>query len=184
MYGMVNRALEELICREHGEAVWERIRTEAGVDVEVFMAHQSYPDDVTYRLVGAACGQTGLAGEELLERFGIHWVTVTAAEGYADLMASGGKTLRDFLTNLPDFHTRVGLLFPHLRPPQFRCSQVEAHSLHLHYSSFRPGLTPFVRGLVLGLGQLFETPVEVRLVSSESPDGGAEDEFLVTWPGG
>jgi hypothetical protein len=72
-------------------------------------------------------------------------------------MATGGRTLREFLLNLPDLHTRVALIFPELRPPEFACSEVTANSLRLHYRSTREGLTPFVVGLVEGLGGMFQT---------------------------
>jgi hypothetical protein len=50
----------------------------------------------------------------------------------------------------------------------------------LHYLSERAALTPFVRGLVLGLGKMFATPVQVEL--DVAKDAGADhDEFLVQW---
>jgi hypothetical protein len=104
----------------------------------------------------------------------------TAPEGYGQLMDSGGKTLAEFLKNLPAFHTRVGLIFPHLQPPIFTCSDVGPGSLRLRYQSHRPGLAPFVVGLVKGLGQRFETPVTVThaVVKGDEAD---HDEFLVEW---
>lgn len=60
MYGMVNKAVEEMVCRNHGEAVWEEVKRKAGVDVDVFMTNDGYPDDVTYRLVGAASEVLGM----------------------------------------------------------------------------------------------------------------------------
>lgn len=38
MYGLVNRAVEELVCTRFGEATWEAIRIESGVDIEVFVS--------------------------------------------------------------------------------------------------------------------------------------------------
>ncbi|MBK8003421.1 MAG: hypothetical protein IPK12_05590 [Gemmatimonadetes bacterium] len=35
MYGMVNKAMEEMVVARYGEATWERIREVAGVEVEV-----------------------------------------------------------------------------------------------------------------------------------------------------
>jgi len=180
MYGMVNRALEDMVVDGWGEATWSRVKESAGVDVEVFVGTEAYPDEVTYRLVGAAAEVLGLGAGEVLHRFGIHWVTRTATEGYGPLMDAGGKTLGEFLANLPNFHSRVSLLFPHLSPPTFYCTDVRAGSVKLHYVSGRDGLSPFVVGLLTGLGLRFGTPVSVEQTAAKGADG-AHDEFLVSW---
>ena len=33
MYGLVNRAVEDLVCTNFGEETWEKIKEKAGVDV-------------------------------------------------------------------------------------------------------------------------------------------------------
>lgn len=180
MYGLVNKALEEMLVSERGEDAWERIKAEAGVDVEMFLTNEAYPDEVTYSLAGAASKVLGVGVPELLERFGMHWVLKTAPGGYGQLMDSGGKTLAEFLKNLPGFHTRVGLIFPHLAPPVFACSDVGPHGLRLHYRSHRAGLTPFVTGLLKGLGQRFRTPLTVTHVVARG-EAADHDEFLVEW---
>ena len=180
MYGLVNKALEEMVASAHGPETWERIKAEAGVDVEMFLAHEAYPDDVTYSLAGAASKVLGAPVPELLEAFGVHWVTKTAPAGYGQLMDSGGRSLAEFLKNLPAFHTRVGLIFPHLQPPVFACSDAGPRSLRLHYRSHRAGLAPFVVGLLKGLGERFRTPLIVTpaVVRGEGAD---HDEFLLEW---
>ena len=95
-------------------------------------------------------------------------------------MTSSGTTFREFLVNLPNFHARLSMIFPHLQPPEFACSDVEEHSLRLHYHSHRAGLAPFVRGLIVGLGQLFDTAVEVTQATDKS-SGADHDEFIIRW---
>ena len=180
MYGMINRAIEEMVISGHGEAVWERIKERAGVDVEVFVSNEGYNDSLTYGLVGAASAELGVPAEKFLEAFGVHWVMQTARKGYGDLMTSSGTTFREFLVNLPNFHARLSMIFPHLQPPEFACSDVEEHSLRLHYHSHRAGLAPFVRGLIVGLGQLFDTAVEVTQATDKS-SGADHDEFIIRW---
>jgi len=180
MYGMVNKAVEEMVCLHHGEAMWERIKAKAGVDVDVFMSNESYSDDVTYQLVGAASELLQVPAEQILIGFGEHWILHTAREGYGGLMQAGGKTFPEFLGNLPNFHSRVAMIFPKLQPPRFECREITDRSLKLHYFSHRQGLAPFVVGLMQGLGKMFHTPATVRLL--ESRDQGADHEvFDVTW---
>ena len=180
MYGMVNRAVEDMVRTHHGEAAWDWVKTAAGVDVEVFFSNESYPDALTYRLVEAASAVLGLPAAGVLEAFGEHWVLHIASEGYGGLMKAAGRSLPEFLANLPNFHSRVAMMFPKLQPPRFRTSEVTANSLHLHYFTERPGLTHFVIGLMQGLGKLYHTPAKVSLL--EAKDAGADhDIFLVAW---
>lgn len=180
MYGLVNRALEDMVRLHHGEAIWDQIKTRAGVEVDLFFGNESYPDDLTYRLVGAASEVLQMPAERVLEAFGEHWVLHTAQEGYGGLMGAAGKTLREFLINLPNFHTRVAMVFPKLQPPRFQVTDLKESSLCLHYHTERQGLTPFVVGLLRGLGQRFQTAVRVSPCASRAT-GSDHDIFLVEW---
>lgn len=182
MYGMVNQAIEQMVCAHHGEAVWEAIKTKAQVDVDVFISNEPYDDDVTYRLVAAASEILGLPAETVLRAFGRYWVLETAQKGYGALMRHSGDTIAEFLVNLDHMHTRVKLMFPQLIPPRIECHDVTPSSLRLHYFSHRPGLAPFVIGLVEGLGEMFATPAQVEQIGSRG--GGVEhDTFRVSWSG-
>src|SRR3569623_457095 len=179
MYGMVNRAIQELVCAKFGEDAWDQIKTASGVDTELFIRNETYPDDVTYRLVGAAAQVLGVDAAVDLETFGEHWILSTSREGYGDLLDAAGKTLPEFLENLPNFHRRVVLIFPKLKPPRFRCTDIKEDSLTLHYYSHRPGLTQMVVGMVRGLGNMFETDVTTQLMVSAAV-GADHEEFIVT----
>ena len=180
MYGMVNKAVEDMVLMHYDEATWQKIKERAGVDVDVFISNDGYPDELTYQLVGAAAETLEIPAEQILYAFGEHWVLVTAAEGYGNLMDAGGRNLAEFLRNLPGFHARVSLIFPNLKPPTFQVSDVTDNSLHLHYYSHRAGLQPFVEGLVHGLARRFATTVEVRPLFTRA-DGADHDAFLVAW---
>ena len=54
MYGMVNNAVMELLVTNHGEDTWQRVKSKAGVEDEIFISTESYADESTYKLVGAA----------------------------------------------------------------------------------------------------------------------------------
>lgn len=180
MYGMVNKAIEQMVCAKHGEEVWEAIKVKAQVDVEAFISNEPYDDDVTYRLVAAASSVLGLPAETVLKAFGRYWVLETAQKSYGALMRSSGKNLAEFLVNLDHMHTRVKLMFPKLIPPRIECHAITSSSLQLRYFSHRPGLAPFVIGLVEGLGEMFSTPAEVEQIGRRG--GEVEhDTFLVRW---
>lgn len=180
MYGMLNRAVEEVIRHNYGEAKWEEIRNEAGVDVEVFMSNEAYPDEITYRLVGAASRLLGIPADTILMRLGEHWILHTAQEGYSGLMQAAGRNLPEFLGNLPNFHARLTMIFPRLQPPRFQCTDIGDSRLLLHYYSNRQGLAPFVVGLLQALGKRFDTTVTARQIADKC-QGADHDVFEITW---
>ena len=180
MFGMVNRAVEEMVTMHHGEAIWEQIKAKAGVEVDIFFGNESYPDEITYKLVTAGSEVLNLPPERILEAFGEHWILHTAQDGYGGLMRAAGQSLPEFLAYLPNFHARVSMIFPKLQPPRFRTSDITERSLKLHYLTDRPGLTPFVTGLLQGLGKMFRTPVRVELLESKT-QGANHDVFQVEW---
>ncbi len=180
MYGLVNQAIEDLVTGSAGPQVWAAVLRRAGCDIQVFISNESYDDAITYRLVGAVAEELQVPADEILRRFGRHWVLQTARDSYGPLLANGGATLEEFLRNLPNFHHRVVLIFPALRPPNFSVVDASPGRIRLRYESHRPGLAQFVVGLLHGLGEMYATPVTVTH-ESRRDDGAAHDDFVVRW---
>ncbi len=180
MYGMINRAIRDLVTSRFGEATWQEVRAKAGVPDDIFVNMVKYPDDATYRLVGAASEVLKTPAPAILEAFGEYWTIYSAQSGFGHLLDFAGNTLVDFLRNLDNMHTRVQLSFPELEPPSFKVTDVTSDSLRLHYYSKRPGLAPLAIGMVKGLGKRFSTPVEIRIEKAKA-DGHDHDEFTVLY---
>lgn len=151
MYGMSNRAIQELITSEFGEPAWIRAKARAGVG--------SSPDAV-------------------LERFGEYWVGYAARQGYRDLLRSRGESLFSFIARLDDLHSRLLLVFPRLRPPSFRAQRLDDECVRLDYISERDGLAPFVVGLIRGLATLFGEAVQIQRTARRD-HGHPYEEFLL-----
>ncbi len=180
MYGMVNKAVEDLVTINFGVDKWQAIKKKAGVTIDSFIAMDGYDDSITYSLVGAASEVLNLTPSQILFAFGEFWVLHTARLGYGDLLSAAGRDLPEFLDYLPSFHIRVALIFPHLKPPRFEVTDREENHMTMHYYSHRSGLSEFVKGLFSGVGRLYETPIEVT--QTKSKDQGADhDEFLLRW---
>lgn len=180
MYGLVNKAIQDMVCDRFGEETWKEIKQKAEIAEEVFISMEGYPDDLTHKLVKAASVVLGLSSEEIMQAFGEFWVQYTAQEGYGEMMDMSGDTLPEFLENLDNLHARVGISFPKLTPPSFECSDMKEDSLSLHYRSTREGLTPMIIGLVKGLGTRFDTEVDVTQIHSRD-EGNDDDKFLVKY---
>jgi hypothetical protein len=180
MYGLVNIALRDMLLEQHGAATWQQISAAADMDDDAFLSLASYPDALTYRLVAAAVDVLGSDQASLLRAFGRYWLLNTAQRNYSALLAANGDDFLEFMRNLPDFHTRVQLIFPSLKPPEFTCTQLSERCLSLRYESTREGLTQFVVGILEGLGQRFEKDLVIDLVEPRRP-GTQHDVFRVSW---
>lgn len=155
MYGLVNRAIQQLVVSQAGELGWRRVCEQAGVGDEGFLAVEAYPDDLTYRLVAAVSAELGISAEQTLEAFGEYWILYTAEEGYAEVLQAGGANLREFLGNLNDMHARIETVYPRMVVPEFDVEDAGPGAFRLHYRSHREGLAPMVVGLLKGLGRRF-----------------------------
>ena len=180
MYGLVNDAIKGLLISNYGESTWEAVREASRVELKDFISHECYDDSVTYELATAASQVLNVPLSDVLFAFGEYWVLVTAKEKYSVMLSTGGVSLKDFLVNLPGFHSRVMLLFPKLTPPEFKVENIADRSLDLHYISEREGLKDMVLGLLNGLGKLFETPTKVKLTECREW-GHTHEVFHVSW---
>jgi hypothetical protein len=168
MYGIVNQAIQGLVTRDFGDEKWEEIKQLSGIKESYFISDQSYEDNITFELVSAATEVLNLSADDILQAFGKYWVLNTAQKKYGDLLKTGGSSFPDFIRNLPNFHSRIMLIYPKLSPPEFQVNTIDETTLELHYYSTRSGLTHFVIGLIYGLGEFFETPVVITPVTSSS----------------
>ena len=180
MYGIVNKAIEDLVVNKFGENVWESVKERSGVEVDYFISNEPYNDDITYKLAGACSEEMEIPVNDVLFAFGEWWILKTGKEKYGGLMEAGGHNLREFLVNLPIFHNRIMLIYPKLTPPEFKISHVEENSIHVHYFSKREGLQDFVKGLLSGLGKMYQTPTEIELIQSRD-EGSDHEIFKVSW---
>ena len=182
MYGLVNKAIQDMVCSRFSEDTWKEIKEKAELSEISFVSMEAYPDDLTHRLIKSASIVLNLSTAEIMQAFGEFWVQYTASEGYGNIMDMSGDNLPEFLENLDNLHARIGVNFPKLQPPSFECSDIEQNSLKLHYHSDREGLAPMVIGLVKGLGTRFETEVDITQTKTKGEDESADcDEFVIQY---
>jgi hypothetical protein len=180
MYGIVNKAIEDLVKENFGEEKWDAVKKRSDIDVDFFISNEPYNDDITYKLAGAISEEMNVEVKTVLQLLGEWWILRTTKEKYGGLLQAGGNNLKEFLTNLPVFHNHIMMIYPKLTPPEFKVSDIEEKSIHIHYYSKREGLQEFVRGLLVGLGKMYETPVEIMLLESRD-DGSNHEVFKVSW---
>ncbi len=180
MYGMVNRAMEQMVVEAHGEELWQRICRRAGCEVDHFVRLDPYPDELTYALVGAAAEELEAQASDLLHTFGGYWIGYAQRSGYGEMFRAV-DSYAVFLQHLDSMHTRLQLSFTGLKAPQFSCVVEAPVRLQVVYRSHRVGLAPFIVGLLEALGPVFKVTAWVEHVRSKPPgEPGAEEHFVIT----
>jgi hypothetical protein len=180
MYGVVNKAIQGLVTENFGQEKWEQVRLHSGVNVDTFISNDQYDDSITFKLAMAASAVLKMSLKEVLHAFGKYWVLKTGKQHYGSLMDAGGSNLREFLVNLPNFHSRIMLLYPNIKPPEFKTVVISETEIHLHYFSTRTGLTDFAEGLVMGLADAFHEQVTVRVIQQKG-EKNTHDVFQICW---
>lgn len=177
MYGMVNQALEALVTERFGAETWTAVRQNAGISDPAFITMKQYQDEVTYALAGALSKHLQAPVPDLLRSFGISWVDYAKCGPWGKLMLASGGSTYELLTTLDAMHARIAISFPDLKPPSFKV-RPEGDGVVVDYQSHRPGLAPFVVGLIEGIGALFGESVTVEQIASKDA-GAAADSFRV-----
>ncbi len=176
MYGLVNHGVQTFIVENFGEGDWREICAEAGLAEEHFEGMLTYPDEVTYKLVGIISKRYDMEPAAVLRTFGDYWVDYSASTSVGQLLRFGGQSLTDRLETLNEMHERIKMSMPHLKPPSFEFEEGENGEHKLYYASDRDGLEPMVIGLVEGLGR--ETGQTVEISQDPAP---AEEGFRATF---
>ena len=176
MYGLVNKAIEDLVISRAGEETWHRIKENAGVQELHILDTTSYDDQVTYDLVRAASEVLEQPAEDILFSFGKHWVMYTGKNGWANLFAASGTDFISFLRNLDDMHARVNAAMPEGRMPEFTLIEKDG-VFQLEYRSQRDGLAPMVSGILVGLAEQYNESWDVKHIDHRNQCG--IDRFLL-----
>ncbi len=180
MKGVINKGLQDLVESEFGVAFWERIKKLAGCDEPYFEANSDYPDKITLDLVSAAAEVTGRSTDSILVEFGKFWLPNTGRATYPTLYKLAGTTPREFLRNLNRIHETVARNVPNASPPNFVCEDLPDGRIRMHYKSKRE-LCPVFKGLILGVGILFDQKLEVQEVDC-TRKGGSKCTMEISFP--
>ncbi|XP_071951091.1 guanylate cyclase soluble subunit beta-2-like isoform X2 [Antedon mediterranea] len=165
MYGFINQCVKSLVEEKFGTEAWIKIRDKAQAD-DGYISHGCYDDDVTLRLVSAACEVAGLSTDAVLEAFGAHFFTFCQISGYDEMLRALGGSLKAFLENLDSLHSYLSMSYKEMEAPSFRCERGENNALVLHYYSHRKGLHPIVVGIVKAVAkEFFDSEVRMKVLS-------------------
>lgn len=180
MYGLIHTALRDMVLEDLGESVWIEIAEVSNVPSDSFLTMRSYDDEVTMALVSAASSVLNLPMADALEAFGLYWITKFAPKEYGQLLDHTGDDPIHFLENLDDLHDRISTAFTDFKPPSFRVAISSEDAAVIKYVSNRAGLTPFVLGILKGLGQRFDTSIKITAVEPIACEQGEQCNISIS----
>lgn len=170
MYGLVNQAIEDLVRTNYSDQAWHDVQLAAGVENLVFVNEHSYSDDLTFKLIHAACEVFMQSPEILLRLFGRHWIMYTGREGWHEFFDVSCTGVISFLEQLDNMHEKVLAAMPEASPPKIELIETP-DGYELVYISERVGLALFFQGIVEGLAEFYDEPWVVDQIQTQSEDG-------------
>lgn len=181
MYGMIHRAVREMVTETAGAETWREIERDAVVGPREMISALVYDDSVTFAIVTAASARLGISVEDALRAFGRYWIRFTVQGPYADIIRFTGRDIVTVIANLDRMHSAVLAAMPDARMPSFSIVESAPRALRVRYKSERSGLDTFVAGLMEGLLDHFGHSGEV----SRLPDGNHDGtDFVLRFDGG
>ena len=178
MFGMIHRSARDMVLSQFGQAAWDEILTRAKLDESAFVSGESFPDEVTFRLITTAAEVANLSVDDTLYAFGEHWVAAAWNGPYATVMTVLGRSLSESLANLDRMHASIQIAMPDADLPQFSVIFEDDTRIEVEYVSNREGLEYFVRGLFSGLMKKFS--VEGEITTEKASDGAQIFKILLS----
>lgn len=185
MYGIVNKVISDYIITNHGTEIWQAVKTDAAVAIDNFVLNEVYPDEVTFSLLQSTAKILNLSMRDLNLVLGKHWVLGADLVNAQLYMCSGAPDLKTFLQLLPVLHSRVMLIYPKAKAPEFKCTVITDNVVLVDYFSERTGFEDYLEGLLMGLAEYYDERVEIKLLETRVSDHDAvrnHSVFEVRWP--
>lgn len=135
MKGIVFNLLEEAVSRDFGEATWDRLLDDAGLD-GAYTSLGSYEDAEVVRLVEVASKALQIPPADVLRWFGQRAMPLLV-ERFPQFFSTHASA-RSFLLTLNSLiHPEVRKLYPGATPPVFDFDTSDSETLVIGYNSAR-----------------------------------------------
>ncbi|CAN7360596.1 heme NO-binding domain-containing protein [Massilia sp. LjRoot122] len=159
MKGIVFNLLEEAVSSDFGEATWDRLLDDAGLD-GAYTSLGSYDDAEVVRLVEVASRALQIPPQDVLRWFGRRAMPLLVKR-YPQFFG-GHTTGRSFLLTLNSLiHPEVRKLYPGATPPVFDFDTSDSETLVIGYNSARR-LCALAEGFMQGAAEHYREQAQVR----------------------
>lgn len=158
MKGVIFNLLEAVVTEAHGEATWDTLLADTGLD-GAYTAVGSYPDADLLALVQAGSTRLGISETDLVRWFGRTAIPLLA-DRYPQFF-EGHHSVTSFLPTLNDvIHAEVRKLYPDADVPEFEFLGGGDDHIRMGYRSPRR-LCALAEGFVEGAADRFGEQVTV-----------------------
>ncbi len=158
MKGVIYNLLEEVIRREHGDALWESMLEETGLD-GAYTSLGSYPDEHLVGLVGVASARLGLPEDEVVRWFGRQAMPLLA-DSYPQFFAGHSSVLTLLPTLNHTIHSEVRKIYRGADVPDFTFETPGPDRILLGYRSKRR-LCALAHGFIEASATIFGERLEI-----------------------
>lgn len=165
MYGMIHRAMRQMVFEQLGEEAWLALEQRLGIGPTELLTGMVYEDALTLEIIGEAAARFNLTVDECLVEFGRYWIRYAEQGSLASIMKFTGQNLASFIKNLDRLHLAVGAAMPGTQLPSFTTLESSDGYLKVEYRSDRVGMEKFVYGLFLGLMHRFAAHGDITVAS-------------------
>jgi len=160
MQGVIHLLLEAYVSETIGAQHLRPIRQMAGVQGPPLATHY-YPDQLTTSLLQAISDYQGVPLDDLLYSFGVYFMRAPLMRQNYRAFLEGHSTARRFLEHVPAIHRHLEQTFKEASLPELRYVDHGPELLEIIYDSPRH-LCRFLRGVLDGVSQYFNEPLEIR----------------------
>lgn len=183
MYGIFHTALRDLVRNNYDAGLWHQIVNKAGLCEDHFLRAKDYDDEISFKLFDTAAAELEIAVDQLHEKLGLQFITDSASH-LIDTLTMGSRPGFDHtILGIHEMVSTLSRTMPGFSMGRFPAENLGVGRYRLHYVSARPGMVPFVRGMIFGIANLYSKRITVEthpLADSANEYGAA---FLITEKG-
>lgn len=171
MHGLVLFSIQRFVIDTYGTTAWAQLLAAASLVPDGFEAMQIYDDDLSERVVAAACVELGKRRNDLLEDLGTYLISHPHQRIARRLLRFSGDTFTEFLLALDDLPDRVALAVPELRFPGLAVRRKSTSCFDLRVDPGMPGFGLVLLGTIRAMADDYGALVLSDCI--EAPDGAA-----------
>nr|XP_039271288.1 soluble guanylate cyclase 88E-like [Styela clava] len=185
MYGLLLESVADCVKEKWGETVWASLVEQAGIGWGGFSIHKVYSDVHMERVAQTLSKILFMSEDEIMFKFGAHFMTFVAGYGYDQVTKVLGRKLCDFINGLDNLHDYISNLYKEIRPPSFYVEKEDDKGLTFHYHTPRKYLpfVHYVRGMITTAARIYYKMADfsVAVTKEELLDGGMHAIYRVTY---
>ena len=168
MHGTILTLLKRYVQTQYDHSTWVKLVELSGLDTIEFDHKTVYPDEYLCVLIGHAAEMTGLAADELHEKFG-EYLVPDLLYMYQKLLRPEWKTL-DMLENTElTMHKRVRQEHRDNAPPVLEVTRLGPNELMIDYvSAWRMG--GLAVGIVRGVAAYYDEAEQIDVQPTSTED--------------